>query len=170
MGENYEYMQICCFKYTSTFCKSLTLTFRCLYQGSPSRREIVGGPCKFLTSNALSGHSVLLTAPRQHHGSQERPRSPSKRYANKQAKVRARRRHRAQERLERDQRQAPRTAEALYQAREDLGLPDTVVAESVGRFRSQQTRLGQIVGVMYPALFGCRIPTALCRVRGWDKH
>jgi hypothetical protein len=96
--------------------------------------------------------------------------SPSKRYAKKQAKARARRRHSAQERLERDQRQAQRAAEALQQALEDLGLPDTVVAEIEGRLRSQQKLLGKMIGVMFPALFGCRTPSELCRVRGWDKN
>jgi hypothetical protein len=96
--------------------------------------------------------------------------SPSKRYAKKHAKARARRRHTARERLARDQRQAQRAAEALQQALEDLGLPDTVVAEIEDRLRSQQQLLGNIVGVMFPALFGCRTPAELCRVRGWDKN
>ena len=46
--------------------------------------------------------------------------SPSKRYAKKHAKARQRRRLHAHERLERDRRQAPRAAEALHQALEDL--------------------------------------------------
>jgi hypothetical protein len=41
-----------------------------------------------------------------------------KRYAKKQAKARQRRRLHAQERLERDRRQAPQAAEALHQALE----------------------------------------------------
>jgi hypothetical protein len=96
--------------------------------------------------------------------------SPSKRYAKKHAKARARRRHTARERLARDQRQAQRAADALQQALEDLGLPETVVAEIEDRLRSQQQLLGKIVGVMFPALFGCRTPAELCRVRGWDKN
>jgi hypothetical protein len=51
-----------------------------------------------------------------------------------------------------------------------LALPDTVMAEVEGRLRSQQKLLGKIVGVMFPTLSGCRTPTELCRVRGWDKH
>jgi transcription initiation factor TFIIIB Brf1 subunit/transcription initiation factor TFIIB len=54
--------------------------------------------------------------------------SPIKRYAKKQVKARQRRRLQAQERLERDQRQAQRAAEALHRALEDLALPETVVA------------------------------------------
>jgi Transposase DDE domain len=96
--------------------------------------------------------------------------SPTKRYAKKQAKARARRRHSAHERLERDQRQAQRAAEALHQALAELGLPETVVAEIEGRLRSQHKLLGKIVGMMFPALFGCRTLSELCRVRGWDKH
>ena len=96
--------------------------------------------------------------------------STAKRYARKQAKARARRRRTAQERLEQDQRQAQRAAEALHHALEELGLPDTLVSEIEGRLRSQHKLLGKIVGVMFPALFGCRTPSELCRVRGWDKN
>jgi len=96
--------------------------------------------------------------------------SPSKRYAKKQAKARQRHRLQAQERLERDRRQAQRAAEALHRALEDLALPETVVAELEGRLRSQHKLLSKIVGVMFPPLFGCRTPAELCRVRGWDKN
>jgi len=96
--------------------------------------------------------------------------SHAKRYAKKHAKARQRRRQKAQERLERDRRQAQRVAEALHQALEELGLPNGLVAEIEGRLRSQQKLLGKIVGVMFPALFGCRTPSELCRVRGWDKN
>jgi len=91
-------------------------------------------------------------------------------YQKRQAKARQRRRLKAHERLERDQRQAQRAAEALHQALEDLGLPANLVVEIEGRLHSQQKLLGKIVGVMFPALFGCRTPSELCRVRGWDKH
>jgi len=93
-----------------------------------------------------------------------------KRYAKKQAKARQRRRLQACERLARDRRQAQQAAEALHQALYDLGLPDNLVAEIEGRLQSQQKLLSKIVGVMFPALFGCRTPSELCRVRGWDKH
>jgi hypothetical protein len=96
--------------------------------------------------------------------------SPTKRYAKTQAKARARRRHSAQERLERDQRQAQRAAEALHQTLEELGLPAALVVESAGRLHSQHKLLGTMVGVMFPALCGCHTPSELCRVRGWDKH
>src|SRR5436309_8923632 len=92
------------------------------------------------------------------------------RYVKKHAKARQRRRLKAQERLERDRRQAQQAAEALEQALHDLGLPENVVAEIEGRLRSQQKLLGKIVGVMCPPLFGCRTNTELCRVRGWDKN
>lgn len=96
--------------------------------------------------------------------------SRAKRYARKQAKARQRRRQNAQERLERDRRQAQQAAEALHQALEELRLPDGLVQEIAGRLRSQHKLLGKIVGVMFPALFGCRTPSELCRVRGWDKN
>ena len=96
--------------------------------------------------------------------------SPTKRYAKKQAKARPRRRHNAQERFERDQRQAQRAIEALEQALQALGLPDNLVQEIEGRLRRQQKLLGKIFGVMFPSLFGCRTPSELGRVRGWDKN
>ena len=64
--------------------------------------------------------------------------SPLKRYAKKQAKARARRRHSAQERLERDQRQAQQAAEALHHTLEALGLPEDLVAEIEGRLSLQR--------------------------------
>ena len=91
--------------------------------------------------------------------------SPSKRYAKKHAKARQRRRLRAHERLERDRRQAPRAAEALHQALEDLGLPATLVVESEGRLRSQHQLLGKMIGVMlWPSLAG--VPPRRCAVCG----
>ena len=117
-------------------------------------------------SRAL-GHT---SAGKDPHGAQERTMSPRKRYAKKHAKARQRRRRTAQERLERDRRQAQQVAEALHQALEDLSLPTDLVAEIEGRLRSQQKLLSKIVGVMFPPLFGCRTNTELCRVRGWDKN
>ena len=96
--------------------------------------------------------------------------SRAKRYAKKHAKASQRRRQRAHERLERDRRQAQRAAEALHHTLEELGLPADLVVEIEGRLRSQQKLLGKIVGVMFPALFGCRTPSEWCRVRGWDKN
>jgi hypothetical protein len=65
--------------------------------------------------------------------------SPSKRYAQKQAKARQRRRRHAHERLERDRRQAQRAAEALHQAIEAPGLPADLVAEIEGRWGTPRT-------------------------------
>ena len=96
--------------------------------------------------------------------------SPMQRYAKKQAKARQRRRLKAQERLERDCRQAQHAAKVVEQALHDLGLPEDLVVEIEGRLRSQQQLLGKIVGVMFPPLFGCRTNSELCRVRGWDKN
>src|SRR5215510_157429 len=71
--------------------------------------------------------------------------SPRKRDAKQQAKTRQRRHLKAQERLERDRRQAQQAAEVLEQALHDLGIPDNLVAEIEGRLRSQQKLLGKIV-------------------------
>ncbi len=96
--------------------------------------------------------------------------SPRKRYAKKQAKARQRRRHTAHERLQHDPQQAQRAFEALEQALHALGLPDNLVQELARRLRRQQKRLGKIFGRMFPPLFGCRTPSELRRVRGWDKN
>jgi hypothetical protein len=96
--------------------------------------------------------------------------SPNRRDVKKHAKARQRRRLTAQERLERDRRQAQHAAEALQQALDALGLPEDLVTEIEGRLRSQHKLLGKIVGLMFPPLFGCRTNTELCRVRGWDKN
>jgi hypothetical protein len=108
--------------------------------------------------------------PCTHNGQKEHALSPSKRSAKKHAKARQRRRLQVHERLERDRRQAQQAAEALHQALEDLGLPANLVVEIEGRLRSQHKLLGKMVGVLLPTLFGCRPPSELCRVRGWDKQ
>jgi hypothetical protein len=107
---------------------------------------------------------VICIKYRTHHDTKEIIMSPAKRYAKKQAKARQRRRHNAQERLKGDRRQAQRVADALHHALEDLGLPDTLVSEIEGRLRSQQKLLGKIVGVMFPALFGCRTPSEMMHI------
>jgi hypothetical protein len=91
-------------------------------------------------------------------------------YQKRHAKARQRRRHTAAERLQRDHAQAQRAIEALEQALHDVGLPDHLVTELEGRLRRQQRLLGKIFGVMFPSLFGCRTPSELARVRGWDKN
>src|SRR6266446_2673425 len=116
------------------------------------------------------GHGFLHTPNCDVNGMKEITMSPNKRYAKKKAKARAHGRHSAQESLERDQRQAQPAAEALHQTLEELGLPAALVVEIEGRLHSQQKLLGKIVGVMFPALFGCQTPSELCRVRGWDKQ
>src|SRR5262249_22854355 len=125
-----------------------------------------------LTNARGHGPQVLGQTGTNHasHGSQESTMSPTKHYAKKQAKARQRRRRTAQERLERDRRQAQHAAKVLEQALQDLGLPENLVAEIEGRLRSQHKLLGKIVGVMCPPLFGCRTNTELCRVRGWEKN
>lgn len=96
--------------------------------------------------------------------------SPMKRYAKKQAKATKRRRLKAQQRLRQQQADARRYIEAIHQGLEDLGFPETLVAEIEGRLQAQQALLGKIVGIMFPSLFGARHPHELTRVRGWDKN
>ena len=96
--------------------------------------------------------------------------SPRTRDAKQHATASTRRRLKAHERLARDRRQAQHAAKVLEQALHDLGLPADLVVEIEGRLRSQHKLLGKIIGVMCPTLFGCRTPSELCRVRGWDKN
>jgi hypothetical protein len=93
-----------------------------------------------------------------------------KRYATKQAKARKRRRLNAQERLRQQRAEAQRYIEALHHALEDLGFPESLVAEIEGRLQTQQKLLGKIVGMMFPACLGCRHGHELTRVRGWNKN
>jgi len=95
--------------------------------------------------------------------------SPMQRDANTQITARKRRRLTAQERLKRPRAQAQHSLEALPQALKDVAFPETLVAEIAGRLRAQQQRLGTIVALMCPTLFGCRHGHELTRVRGWNK-
>src|SRR6266852_719212 len=116
------------------------------------------------------GHGFLRTSQQYQNGTKEIAMSTMKRYANKQAKARKRRRLNAQARLKHQRAQAQHYIEALHQALKDLDFPDTLVAEIEGRLRAQQTLLGKIVALMFPTLFGCRHGHELTRVRGWNKH
>ena len=94
----------------------------------------------------------------------------TRRYVKKQARAITRRRLNAQERHERQQKQAQRDIAALHQALHDLGLPDNLVPEIEGRLRAQKKLLGKIFGLMFPTLFGCINTYELTRTRGWDKN
>ena len=63
---------------------------------------------------------------------QEHPMSRTRQYHKRQAKAIQRRRRTAAERLQRDCRQAQQAAEALQQAVEDLGSPETWSPRSKG--------------------------------------
>src|SRR5437867_11217439 len=105
------------------------------------------------------GHGFLhICRYRTHHDTKEIIMSPAKRETKNQAKARQRRRHHAHERLDRDRRQAQQAAEALHQALEELGLPDTLVSEVEGRLESHEKLLVNIVVVMFPDLSGRRSP------------
>jgi hypothetical protein len=96
--------------------------------------------------------------------------SPAQRYAQKHAKARPRRRHKAHERLPRAHAQAQRAIAALEHALHALGRPDTRVLEIEGRRRRPPKWLGTIFGGLFPSLFGCRTSSVRARGRGWDKH
>jgi hypothetical protein len=81
-----------------------------------------------------------------------------------------RRNLKAQQRIRQQQAEAQRYIEAIHQALEALGFPDSLVAEIEGRLQAQQSLLGKIVALMFPTLFGARHPHELTRVRGWDKN
>jgi hypothetical protein len=87
--------------------------------------------------------------------------SPGKRYAKQYAKARQRRRLKAQERLERDRRQAQQATKTREQRLGDLGLSEDLVAEVEGRLRRQQKLLGKICGVRFP-LCSDAVPTWNC--------
>ena len=74
------------------------------------------------------------------------------------------------EHLQREQARAPRHLQALEQALEELGLPDTIVEEVQWKLRTQAKLLGNIFGLMFPTCFGCRTTSELTRVRVWDKN
>jgi hypothetical protein len=118
-------------------------------------------------SRGVVSFTASIQAP---HGGKELPTSRAKRNAQKYAKAKQHRRRKAQERLERDRRQAQHATKVWEQALHNLGLPENLVAEIEGRLRSQQQLLCKIVGVMFPPLFGCRTNAELCRVQGWDKN
>ena len=79
------------------------------------------------------GHGVLDIKYPIDDDTKEIIMSQAKRYARKPANARQRRRRTAQERLERDRRQAQQAAQALPQALEELGLPQHLVSEIEGR-------------------------------------
>ena len=52
----------------------------------------------------------------------------------------------------------------------DLGLPETLAVEVEWRLKALGKLLGNIFGVMFPTLFGCRTADELTRGRGWDQN
>jgi hypothetical protein len=81
-----------------------------------------------------------------------------------------RRLQKARERLQREQARAQRHLQALEQALQELGLPETLVVEVEWRLKAVGKLLGNIFGVRCPTVLGCRTTYELTRVRRWDKH
>lgn len=73
-----------------------------------------------------------------------------KRYHTRQWKARRRRLEKARERLQREQVRAQPHVQALEQAIQELGLPETVAEEVEWRLRAQQKLLGKIFAMMFP--------------------
>jgi hypothetical protein len=61
-----------------------------------------------------------------------------------------RRRQQQRERLQREQARAQRALQALEQAVQELGLPETVAEDVQWRLQAQQQLLSKIVGMMFP--------------------
>src|SRR5262245_4083080 len=73
-----------------------------------------------------------------------------RRYHERQQKAKQRRLEKARERLQREQGRAQRHLQALEQAVQELGLPETVAEEVQWRLQAQQRLLGKIFGMMFP--------------------
>ena len=88
----------------------------------------------------------------------------------RQQHAKQRRLQQEREHLQREQARAQRRLQALEQAFEELGLPESIVAEIQWRLKAQAKLLGKIFGLMFPTFFGCRTTAELARVRVWDKN
>ena len=91
-------------------------------------------------------------------------RAPRREYDAKQRRLRT-----CRERLEQEPRRAQRFLQALEQALLDLGLPETLAAEVEWCLKAPVKRLGNIFGMMFPTLFGCRTAYELTQLRVWDQ-
>jgi hypothetical protein len=68
----------------------------------------------------------------------------------------------ARQRLQREQARAQHHLQALEQAVQELGLPETVAEEVQWRLQAQQQLLGKIVGLMFPpAVWLPQLPRAV---------
>jgi hypothetical protein len=65
---------------------------------------------------------------------------------------------------------AQRSRHALEHALVDWGVPETLATAVPWRLHGGGTLLGQIVGLLFPTLLGCRTDHALTRGRGGEKH
>ena len=85
-------------------------------------------------------------------------------------KATQRRLQKSREQFQREQARGQRHLQALEQALNELGLPETLVAEVEWRLKAVGKLLGKIFGLMFPTVFGCRTAYELTRVRRWDKN
>ena len=96
--------------------------------------------------------------------------APMTRAQRREYHAKQRRSQKYRERLQREQARAQRHLQVLEQALVDVGVAKTVVEEVQWRLKAVRKRLGQIFGLMFPTVFGCRTHHELARVRGWDKN
>jgi hypothetical protein len=124
------------------------------------------------------GHGFLQAHTRYRNNPEEPTMTHDRAYHRRLQHARQQRQHRAKqrrcqqtrERLQREQARAQRYLQALEQALVDVGLSETLAPEVEWRRQRVGTRLGNIFGVMFPTLFGCRTAHELTRVRLWDKN
>jgi hypothetical protein len=81
-----------------------------------------------------------------------------------------RRLQKSRQRLRREQACAPRHLQALEPALKELGRPEPLGVEVEGRLKAVGKRLGNICGIMFPPVCGCRTTDERTRVRRWDRH
>ena len=85
-----------------------------------------------------------MTQPQAYHMRVQRAKQKRAQQAKQQ------RLQKARQRLRREQARAQRHLQALEQAVQELGLPETVAAEVQWRLHAQQQLLGKIFGLMFP--------------------
>jgi hypothetical protein len=95
--------------------------------------------------------------------------APMTRAHRRESHAKHRRLQKYRDRLPREHARAQRHLQALDQALVDVGVAETVAEEVQWRLKAVRNLLGQIVGLMFPTVCGCRTPHELPRVRAWDK-
>src|SRR6266403_752478 len=101
---------------------------------------------------------------------QEEPMAPMTRAHRREYHAKHRRLQQSRDRLQLEHARAQRHLQALEPALVAVGVAETVAEEVQWRLKAVRTLLGQIVGLMFPTVLGCRTHHELTRVRAWDKN